>query len=72
MAKELIPIIFTCIVWGPRLAKHHINFNAIMLTSSLPLKKGSSKDKFVMHLLRSLSFLLHILTSTPPPLTCRV
>ena len=25
MAKELVPIIFTCIVWGPRLSKHHIN-----------------------------------------------
>ena len=27
MAKELVPIIFTCTVWGPRLAKHHIQFS---------------------------------------------
>ena len=25
MAKELIPIIIKCIVWGPHLCKHHIN-----------------------------------------------
>ena len=72
MAKELIPIIFTCIVWGPRLAKHHINFQCNNANLVIAIKKGSSKDKFVMHLLRPLSFLLHILTSTSPPLTCRV
>ena len=57
MAKELVPIIFTCIVWGPHLSKHHINFqcdNANLVIAII--NKGSSKDKFVMHLLCSLSF----------------
>ena len=56
MAKELVPIIFTCIVWGPRLSKHHVNFQCDNANLVIAINKGSSKDKFVMHLLRSLSF----------------
>ena len=56
MAKELVPIIFTCIVWGRCLAKHHINFQCDNASLVIAINKGSSKDKFVMHLLRSLSF----------------
>jgi len=26
MAKELVPIILTCVVWGPYIARQHINF----------------------------------------------
>ena len=56
MAKELVPIIFTCIVWGSGLSKHHINFQCDNANLVIAINKGSSKDKFVMHLLRSLSF----------------
>ena len=56
MAKELIPIIFTCIVWGPRLTRHHTNFLCDNANLVIAINKGSSKDKLVMHLLRSLSF----------------
>jgi len=56
MAKELVPIIFTCIVWGPYLSKHHINFQCDNANLVISINKGSSKDKLVMHLLRSLSF----------------
>ena len=56
MDKELIPIIFTCIIWGLQLSQCHINFqcdNASLVTA---INKGLSKDKFVMHLLRGLWF----------------
>ena len=56
MAKELVPIIFTCIVWGSQLSKHHVNFQCDNANLVIAINKGSSKDKFVMHLLRSLSF----------------
>ena len=51
-ANEHMPIIFTCIVWGPHLSKHNINFQCDNATFSLPL----IRDKFVMHLVCSLSF----------------
>lgn len=56
MAKELVPIIFACIVWGPRLSKHHINFKCDNANLVIAINKGSSKDQFVMHLLCSLWF----------------
>ena len=56
MAKELVPIIFTCIVWGPCLSKHHINFQCDGANLIIAINKGSSKEKFVMHLLLSLLF----------------
>ena len=60
MAKELVPIIFTCIVWGPHVSKHHINFQCDNANLVIAINKGSSKDKFVMQLLCSLScFVAH-------------
>ena len=56
MAKELVPIIFTCIVWGPRLSKHHINFQCDTANLVIAIIKALSKDKFVMLLLRSYHF----------------
>ena len=56
MAKELVPIIFTCIVWGPHLCKHHINFQCDNVNLVIAINKGLSKDKFVMHLLCFLLF----------------
>ena len=58
MAKELVPIIFTCIVWGPLLSKCHINFQCDNANLVIAINNGRSKDKFVMHLLRSLSFFI--------------
>ena len=56
MAKELVPIIFTCIVWGPYLAKKYINLQCDNANLVISINKDSSKDKLVMHLLHSLSF----------------
>ena len=56
MAKELVPIVFTCIVWNPCLSKHHINFHCDNANLVIAINKGSSKDKLVMHLLRCLPF----------------
>jgi len=58
MAKELVPIIFTCIVWGPHLSRQQINFQCDNTNLVVAINKGASKDKFVMHLLRSLSFFI--------------
>ena len=58
MAKELIPIIFTCVAWGTHLSKHHINFQCDNASLVAAINKGSSKDQFVMHLLRCLWFLV--------------
>ena len=72
MAKELIPIIFTCIVWGPRLAKHHINFQCNNANLVIAIKKGLKQGQVCNAPTPLLIILLHILTSTSPPLTCRV
>ena len=58
MAKGLVPIILTCIVWGPYLSRRHINFQCDNANMVISINKGSSKDKLVMHLLRSLSFFM--------------
>jgi len=56
MAKELILILFTCIVWGAQLSQHHINFQCDNASLVMAINKGSSKDKLVMHLLQCLWF----------------
>ena len=58
VAKELLPIILTCIVWGPHLSGHHINFQCDNANLVISINKGSSKDKLVMHLLCSLLFFM--------------
>ena len=54
MAKELVPILLSCIVWGPTLAKHRILFQCDNLSLVAAICKNSSKDKVIMHLLRCL------------------
>ena len=44
MAKELVLIIFTCIIW---LSKYHINFQCDNANLVIAINKGSSEDKFV-------------------------
>ena len=56
MAKELTPIIFSCVAWGTQLSKHHINFQCDNASLVVAINKGSTKDTFVMHLLRCLWF----------------
>jgi len=72
MAKELLPIIFTCIVWGPCLSKHYINFHCDNANLVIAINKGSSKDKLVMHYFAVYHFLLLILTFMLPLLIYRV
>ena len=58
MAKELVPILLSCIVWGPVLAKYRALFQCDNLSLVAAICKGSSKDKVVMHLLRCLWFFI--------------
>ena len=54
--KDLVLIILTCVIWGSYLSRRHNNFqcdNANLVTA---INKSLSKDKFVIHLLRFLSF----------------
>ena len=56
MAKELIPILFSCVAWGAQLSKKHINFQCDDASLVAAINKGSSRDLLVMHLLRCLWF----------------
>ena len=58
MAKELVPILLSCIVWGPVLAKYRALFQCDNLSLVAAICKGSSEDKVVMHLLRCLWFFI--------------
>ena len=64
MAKELVPIVFSCAVWGSQLARQSVLFQCDNLSLVTALNKGSCKDKLVMQLLRILTFLLPTLTCT--------
>ena len=54
MAKELVPIIFTCVTYRPMLRHRHIEFQYDNEGFVAAISKGSSKDTIVMHLLHSL------------------
>ena len=54
MCKELVPISFSCAVWGSVLSKKHVYFHCDNLSLVNSLNKGSSKDSSVMKLLRTL------------------
>ena len=56
MAKELVPIVFSCAVWGPWLTRSHTEFQCDNLSLVEDINKGTSKDLMVMHLLRCLWF----------------
>jgi len=56
MAKELVPILFSCAIWGPRLAKHVVLFQCDNLSLVSAISKGSSRDTDVMRLLRCMWF----------------
>ena len=56
MVKELVPIIFSCAVWGPVLARKRVLFQCDNTGVVAAIQKGSSKDPFAMLLLRALWF----------------
>lgn len=56
MSKELLPIVLSCAVWGPLLARHKVLFQCDNSSVIAALHKGSAKDTTVMHLLRCLWF----------------
>ena len=56
MAKELVPIVVSCAVWGPLLSKKHTEFHCDNQSLVDAINKDSSKDEMVMHLLRCLWF----------------
>ena len=56
MAKELVPIVISCAMWGPLLSKKHTEFHCDNQSLVDAINKGSSKDDMVMHLLRCLWF----------------
>ena len=47
MAKELVPIVLSCVVWGRSMARKVVLFQCV---------QGRSREPLVMHLLRSLCF----------------
>ena len=44
MAKELLPIVLSCAVWGPTLARHKVLFQCDNSSVVAALQKGSAKD----------------------------
>ena len=56
MAKELVPIVVSCAIWGPILARKRTEFQCDNQSLVSAINKGSAKDSTVMHLLRCLWF----------------
>lgn len=56
MAKELVPIVLGCAVWGPQLAHKTVLFQCDNMGVVAAVTKGAAKEELVMHLLRSLWF----------------
>ena len=56
MAKEFVPIVVSCVVWGPLLQHKNTEFHCDNQGPVAAINKGSSKDKIVMHLIRCLWF----------------
>ena len=56
VAKELLPIVISCVVWGPVLSRKSIEVRCGNTGAVSAINKGSSKDKTTMHLQRCLWF----------------
>ena len=56
MAKELVPIVISCGVWGPHMAKHKVLLQCDNMSLVTAIKKGNAKEPVVMYLLCSLWF----------------
>ena len=58
MVKELVPIVLSCVVWGPLLTGTRVEFKCDNGSVVDSVNKGSSKESTVMHLLRYLWLIL--------------
>ena len=58
MAKEMVPVVLSCSVWGPLLAKHLVLFECDNSSVVAVLLYGTAKHNAVMHLLRVLWFFI--------------
>lgn len=56
MAKELVPIVISCAIWGPLLHSKHVLFQCDNMGVVAAVRKGSAKESTVMHLLRLMWF----------------
>ena len=56
MAKEMMPIMLSCVVWGPQFAKQSVYIQCDNSNVVAAIKKGSARNSMVMHLLRCLWF----------------
>ena len=52
VAKELVPIVISCAIWGPCLAGQRVLCQCDNQSLVLSINKGYSRDPLVMHLLR--------------------
>ena len=58
MSKELLPIVLSCAVKGPLLARHKVPFQCDNSSVVAALQKDSARVSTVMHLLRCLCFFM--------------
>ena len=56
MVKELDPILISCAIWGPLLARKSVLFKCDNTGVVAVIRKGSAREPLVMHLLRTLWF----------------
>lgn len=56
MAKEMVPIVLSCAVWGRQLSYKTVLFQCDNTGIVAAVKKGTAREDLVMHLLRSLCF----------------
>ena len=56
MAKKLVPVVLSCAIWGPFMAKQLVLLQCDNLSLVTAINKGSAKPSIVMHLLRCLWF----------------
>ena len=56
MAKELVPTVLSCAVWGPQMSRKSVLFQCDNTGVVAAIKKGSAKEDRVMQLLRALWF----------------
>jgi len=56
VAKELLPIVLSCVVWGPVLSGYTVESKCDNQNVVVSVNKGSSKEPMTMHLLRCLWF----------------
>ena len=58
MAKEMVPIVLSCSVWGPLVTRNTVLFECDNSSVMAALSNGTAKDNTVMHLLRVLWFFI--------------